>query len=102
MDFKLLKEKQHLITLLKLLAYVKRIKLHEQKFNIQVSTIHNFPLRKFLKFINKKTNYYQVKKLKTFFDLVKKILLLSPFRIRHYRMLVTFPKYLFTSQNKIF
>jgi hypothetical protein len=87
MDFKLMKEKQHLITLLKLLVFVRGLNYTPGQLTSKFRK-YNFPLRKFLKFINKKTNQYQLK----FFDLVKKNFVIESFSDRHYRMLVTLPE----------
>ena len=77
MDYKLLKEKQHLITLLRLLAYVKKLKYTTKSLTSQFRR-YIFPLRDFLNYNNLTPNYYQVKKLKTFFDLVKNNFLPMP------------------------
>ena len=91
MDYKLLKEKQHLITLLRLLAYVKKLKYTTKSLTSQFRR-YIFPLRDFLNYNNLTPNYYQVKKLKTFFDLVKNNFVIESFSDKHYRMLVTVPE----------
>ena len=91
MDFKLMKEKQHLITLLKLLVFVRGLNYTPGQLTSKFRK-YNFPLRKFLKFINKKTNQYQLNKTREFFDLVKKNFVIESFNDRHYRMLVTLPE----------
>ena len=91
MNFKLLKEKQHLITLLKLLVFVRGLNYTPGQLTSKFRK-YNFPLRKFLKFINKKTNQYQLNKTREFFDLVKKNFVIESFSDRHYRMLVTLPE----------
>ena len=91
MDFKLMKEKQHLITLLKLLVFVRGLNYTPGQLTSKYRK-YNFPLRKFLKFINKKTNQYQLNKTREFFDLVKKNFVIESFSDRHYRMLVTVPE----------
>ena len=90
-DYKLLKEKQHLITLLRLLAYVKKLKYTTKSLTSEFRR-YRFPLRDFLNYSNLTPNYYQVKKLKTFFDLVKKNFVIESFSNKHYRMLVTVPE----------
>ena len=90
-DYKLLKEKQHLITLLRLLAYVKKLKYTTKSLTSEFRR-YRFPLRDFLNYSNLTPNYYQVKKLKTFFDLVKKNFIIESFSNKHYRMLVTVPE----------
>lgn len=101
MDYKLLKEKQHLITLLRLLAYVKKLKYTTKSLRSQFRR-YKFPLRDFLKYNNLTPNYYQVKKLKTFFDLVKKNFVIESFSDKHYRMLVTVPEvFVYKSEQNI-
>ena len=91
MDYKLLKEKQHLITLLRLLAYVKKLKYTNKSLTSEFRR-YRFPLRDFLNYNNLTPNYYQVKKLKTFFDLVKTNFVIESFSNKYYRMLVTIPE----------
>ena len=91
MDYKLLKEKQHLITLLRLLAYVKKLKYTTKHLTSEFRR-YRFPLRDFLNYNNLTPNYYQVKKLKTFFDMVKNNFVIEAFSDKHYRMLVTVPE----------
>jgi len=91
MDYKLLKEKQHLITLLRLLAYVKKLKYTSKSLTSEFRQ-YRFPLRDFLNYNNLTSNYYQVKKLKTFFDLVKTNFVIESFSNNYYRMLVTLPE----------
>lgn len=91
MDYKLLKEKQHLITLLRLLAYVKKLKYTNKSLTSEFRR-YRFPLRDFLNYNNLTPNYYQVKKLKTFFDLIKTNFVIESFSNKYYRMLVTVPE----------
>ena len=91
MDYKLLKEKQHLITLLRLLAYVKKLEYTNKSLTSEFRR-YRFPLRDFLNYNNLTPNYYQVKKLKTFFDLVKTNFVIESFSNKYYRMLVTVPE----------
>lgn len=91
MDYKLLKEKQHLITLLRLLAYVKKLKYTNKSLTSEFRQ-YRFPLSDFLNYNNLTPNYYQVKKLKTFFDLVKTNFVIESFSNKSYRMLVTVPE----------
>ena len=93
MDYKLMKEKQHLITLLRLLTYVNRLNYTNKSLTSKFRR-YTFPLRDFLNYNNTNNNYYQVKKLKTFFDLVKKNFVIESFSDKHYRMLVTIPEVL--------
>lgn len=53
---------------------------------------YRFPLRDFLNYNNLNTNHYQIKKLKTFFDLIKKNFVIESFSDKYYRMLVTIPE----------
>lgn len=91
MDYKLMKEKQHLITLLRLLTYLNRLKYKTKSLTSQFRR-YRFPLRDFLDYNNANHNYYQVKKFKTFFDLVKKNFIIESFSDQDYRMLVTVPE----------
>ena len=101
MDYKLLKEKQHLITLLRLLAYVKKLKYTTKSLTSQFRR-YIFPLRDFLNYNNLTPNYYQVKKLKTFFDLVKTNFVIESFLDKYYRMLVTVPEvFVYKSEQNI-
>ena len=91
MDFKLMKQKQHFITLLKLLVFVRGLNYTPGQLTSKYRK-YKFPLRKFLKFINKKTNQYQLNKTREFFDLVKKNFVIESFSDKHYRMLVKVPE----------
>jgi hypothetical protein len=91
MDFQLIEEKQHLISLLRLLAYVKKLKYTTKSLMSQYRR-YRFPLRDFLNYNNLNTNHYQIKKLKTFFDLIKKNFVIESFSDKYYRMLVTIPE----------
>ena len=88
MDYKLLKEKQHLITLLRLLTYATKLK-NTTKCLTSEFRRYRFPLRDFLNYNDLTYNYYQVKKLKTFFDMLKSNFVIASFSDKHYRMLVT-------------
>ena len=88
MDYKLLKEKQHLITLLRLLTYATKLK-NTTKCLTSEFRRYRFPLRDFLNYNDLTSNYYQVKKLKTFFDMLKSNFVIASFSDKHYRMLVT-------------
>ena len=101
MDFKLIQEKQHLITLLRLLSYVK-------KFNYTTKSLRSnyrryiFSLRDFLNYNKLTPNHYQIEKLKTFFDLVKQNFVIESFSDEHYRMLVTLPEvFVYKSEQNI-
>ena len=83
-DFKQIKEKQHLITLLKLLVFVRGLNYTPGQLTSKFRK-YNFPLRKFLKFINKKTNQYQLNKTREFFDLVKKNFVIESLSDRYYQ-----------------
>jgi hypothetical protein len=91
MDFQLIEEKQHLISLLRLLAYVKKLKYTTKSLMSQYRR-YRFPLRDFLNYNNLTTSHYQIKKLKTFFDLIKKNFVIESFSDKYYRMLVTIPE----------
>jgi hypothetical protein len=91
MDYKLLKEKQYLITLLRLLDYVKKLNYTKKSLRSEFRG-YRFPLRDFLNYNNITPNYYQLKKLKTFFDLVKTNFVIESSSNKYYRMLVTVPE----------
>ena len=91
MDFKLMKEKQHLVPLLRLLAYVKKLTYTTKRLTSQFRR-YRFPLRDFLNYSNLTPNYYQVKKLKTFFDMLKTNFVIESFSNKDYRMLITIPE----------
>nr|ULD16200.1 hypothetical protein [Cylindrotheca closterium] len=93
MDFKLMKEKQHLIMLLRLLAYlnINKVKYKTKSLTSKFRQ-YKFPLSDFIDYNNSNHNYYQVKKFKTFFDLLKKNFIIESFSNKDYRMLVTIPE----------
>ena len=82
MDYKLLKEKQHLITLLRLLTYATKLK-NTTKCLTSEFRRYRFPLRDFLNYNDLTSNYYQVKKLKTFFDMLKSNFVIASFLDKH-------------------
>ena len=90
-DHSLLEEKQHLITFLRLLSYLQKLdyttKSLTSKFRRYV-----FKLRDFLDYNGLSTNYYQVKKLKKFFNSTKDNSVIESFSNEYYRMLVTVPE----------
>lgn len=90
-DYKLLKEKQHLIILLRLLAYVKRLNYVTKSLKSPFRQ-YKFPLRDFLNYNNLNPNSYQVNKLKNFFELVKTNFVIESFSQDHYQMFVTIPE----------
>ena len=73
------------------MAYVKKLKYTTKSLTSQFRR-YIFPLRDFLNYNNLTPNYYQVKKLKTFFDLVKNNFVIESFSDKNYRMLVTVPE----------
>jgi hypothetical protein len=101
MDYKLLEEKKHLITLLRLLTYVKKLNYIKKSLTSEFRQ-YVFPLRDFLNYNNLTSNYYQLKKLQTFFNLVKKNFIIEAFANKHYRMLVTVPEvFVYKSKQNI-
>jgi hypothetical protein len=101
MDYKLFEEKKHLITLLRLLTYVKKLNYIKKSLTSEFRQ-YVFPLRDFLNYNNLTSNYYQLKKLQTFFDLVKKNFIIESFANKHYRMLVTVPEvFVYKSKQNI-
>ena len=100
LDYNLLKEKQHLVTLLRLLAYLK--KLNYTTKSLSKYRRYIFPLRDFLNYNNLNSNHYQIEKLKTFFELVKQNFVIESFSDDHYRMLVTVPEvFVYKSEKNI-
>jgi hypothetical protein len=89
--FKQLKEKQHLVTLLRLLVYVRGLDYNTKRLRSEFRK-YIFPLREFLKYNKQTPNQYQLNKLKEFFDLVKGNFVIESFSDKHYRMLVTIPE----------
>ena len=89
-DFNQLKEKQHLITLLRLLGFVRGLKYNTKELSSKYRQ-YCFPLGHFLKYTGKNSNQYQLNKLKDFFDLLSKNFVIESFSDTHYRMLVTIP-----------
>ena len=59
-DFKLLKQKQHLMTLLCLLTYVKKLKYTTKSLTSEFIR-SRLPLHDFLNYNNLTSNYYQIK-----------------------------------------
>lgn len=90
LDFKLIKEKQYLITLLRLLTYLRNLPYETKRLKSQYRC-YEFAFSDFLKYNNSSYNSYQIKKLKQFFDLVKQNFIIESFSDNHYRMLVTIP-----------
>ena len=91
MDFNQVKEKQHLITLLRLLTFVRLLNYKTKNLRSKFRQ-YSFPLRDFLKHTRKTSNQYQFNKLKDFFDLVRQNFVIESFSDTHYRMLVTVPE----------
>ena len=91
MDFKLMKEKQHLVTLLQLLVFVRKLSYTPGELDAKYRK-YTFPLREFLNYTNKATNQYQFNKLKDFFELVKENFIIESFTDTQYRMLITIPE----------
>ena len=91
MDFKLMNEKQHLVTLLQLLVFVRGLTYTPGKLGAKYRK-YTFPLWEFLNYTKKATNQYQLNKLKDFFDLLKENFIIESFSDRYYRMLVTIPE----------
>jgi hypothetical protein len=98
-DFKLIKQKQHLITLLKLLVFVRRLNYIPGELTAKYRR-YNFPLQEFIQFLNKKNNHYQINKTIEFFDLVRQNFVIESFSDKHYRMLVTIPEVQVTKSKK--
>ena len=90
LDFNHLKEKQHLITLIQLLIYVRGLNYNTQRLTSQYRQFY-FPLRDFLNYKGKTPNQYQLNKLRDFFALVRENFVIESFSDTHYRMLVSIP-----------
>jgi len=99
MDLNQLKEKQHLITLLRLLIFVRPLNYNTKKLRSKFRQ-YCFPLRDFLKYTRKTSNQYQLNKLKEFFDLVRQNFVIESFSDTHYRMLVTVPEVFVTKSQQ--
>lgn len=100
-DYSLVKQKQHLITLLRLLTYLKKINYSTKRLRSQFRC-YKFRFSDFLKYNNQHPNSYQVNKLKTFFELVKQNFVIESFSDHDYRMLVTIPEvFVFKSEQNI-
>ena len=99
MDLNQLKEKQHLITLLRLLIFVRPLNYNTKKLRSKFRQ-YCFPLRDFLKYTRKTSNQYQLNKLKDFFDLVRQNFVIESFNDTHYRMLVTVPEVFVTKSQQ--
>jgi hypothetical protein len=82
--FNQLKEKQHMITLLRLLVFVRGLKYNTKQLRSKFRQ-YCFPLREFLKYNKQTLNQYQLNKLKHFFDLVRKNFIIESFTDKHYR-----------------
>jgi hypothetical protein len=101
LSFNQLKEKQHLITLLRLLVYLRGLKYNTKQLTSKFRQ-YCFPLREFLKYNKQTLNQYQLNKLKHFFDLVRENFVIESFSDKHYRMLVTIPEvFVFKSEQNI-
>ena len=100
-DYKFVKEKQHLITLLRLLVYLKKLNYDTKSLRSKFRR-YIFPFSDFLKYNNQAPNSYQVNKLKTFFELVKQNFVIESFSDQDYRMLVTIPEvFVYKSEQNI-
>jgi hypothetical protein len=93
------KEKLHLVTLLRLLAFIRRLKYNTKELRSKYRQ-YRFPLREFLKYNNQTLSQYQLNKLKHFFDLVKQNFVIESFSDNHYRMLVTIPEVFVTKSEQ--
>ena len=96
--FNQFKEKQHLVTFLRLLVFVRGLKYNTKQLRSKFRQ-YCFPLREFLKYNNQTLNQYQLNKLKHFFDLVRENFVIESFSDKHYRMLVTIPE-VFVSKSE--
>ena len=99
LDFNQVKEKLHLVTLLRLLAFVPTLKYNTKELRSQYRQ-YCFPLGHFLKYTGKNSNQYQLNKLKDFFDLLRKNFVIESFSDTHYRMLVTIPEVFVTKSEQ--
>lgn len=91
LSFHKLKEKQHLITLLKLLVYVRRLNYTTKQLTTTYRRFQ-FPLREFLEYNQQTSSQYQLNKLKQFFRLVQENFVIESFTDNSYRMIVTIPE----------
>ena len=97
--FNQLKEKQHLITLVRLLVYVRGLNYNTKRLTSKYRQFR-FPLREFLKFNKQTPNQYQLNKLKQFFSLVRENFVLESFTDNHYRMIITIPEVLVSKSEQ--
>jgi len=88
--FNQLKEKQHMVTFLRLLVFVRELKYNTKQLRSKFRQ-YRFPLREFLKYNKQTLNQYQLNKLKHFFDLVRENFVIESFSDKHYHMFVTIP-----------
>lgn len=99
--FNQIKEKQHMVTFLRLLVFVRGLKYNTKQLRSKYRQ-YSFPLREFLKYNNQTLNQYQLNKLKHFFGLVRENFVIESFTDKHYRMLVSIPEvFLFKSEQNI-
>ena len=106
LDFNQVKEKLHLVTLLRLLIFVRRLNYNTKELKSKFRQ-YRFPLREFMRYNNQTLSQYQLKKLKHFFDLVRQNFVIESFRNEvpsfsdtHYRMLVPIPEVFLTKSQQ--
>ena len=96
-------QKQHLIRLFQLLAYLKTLDDYDVANLMSKFRRYKFPLREFLYFANPtiKVNQYQLTKVIDFFNSLEHNLVLKFLSDKDYRMLVTIPEaYAIKVQNQ--
>ena len=89
--FNQFQEKQHMVTLLRLLVFVRGLKYNTKQLRSKFRQ-YSFPLREFQKYNKQTDNHYQLNKLKHFFELVRENFVIESFTDKHYRSLVTVPE----------
>ena len=86
-----MKEKQHLITLLRLLVYVKKLSYDTTSLRSNFRR-YIFLFFEFSKYNNQTLKSYRVNKFKIFFELVKHNFIIKSFSDQGYRMVVILPE----------
>ena len=89
--FQQFQQKLDLIILLQLLIYVRTLDYQTKTLRSNFRQF-KFPLSDFLNYSSKASNHYQLMKLKRFFNVLKKNLVMECFTDKSYRMLVTIPE----------
>jgi hypothetical protein len=99
--FEQFEQKLDLITFLQLLVYVRTLNYQTKSLRSNFLEF-KFRLGDFLNYTNQTSNHYQLMKLKKFFDVLKKNLMMEYFTEKSYRMIVTIPEvFVYKSEQNI-